>query len=246
MPPAAEPGLPTCYSCSLGWRPMVSSSDSDSRSEANAFAARDDLNAPLLAVQAIGLGLTVISFCLLFDLHFYSHASHLREQSGGILGQLLAQLLLPALSYVGTTISALALALFGLTLIIEISWLSVIDRIGAMTLERAIGPGSNGHSCSKQGERRGSSRRKSKLARKPSNARLSMRRLERRWSFKSERTKNPKSVSERRKKSRAISSKLKALKGCLRSTCSMKLVKMIGEDCPKITLRPCRGSLNSS
>ena len=69
----------------------------------------DDLNAPLLAVQAIGLGLTVISFCLLFDLHFYSHASHLREQSGGILGQLLAQLLLPALSYVGTTISALAL-----------------------------------------------------------------------------------------------------------------------------------------
>ena len=95
----------------------------------------DDLNAPLLAVQAIGLGLTVISFCLLFDLHFYSHASHLREQSGGILGQLLAQLLLPALSYVGTTISALALALFGLTLIIEISWLSVIDRIGAMTLQ---------------------------------------------------------------------------------------------------------------
>ena len=95
----------------------------------------DDLNAPLLAVQAIGLGLTVISFCLLFDLHFYSYASHLREQSGGILGQLLSQLLLPALSYVGTTISAEALALFGLTLIIEISWLSVMDRIGAMTLQ---------------------------------------------------------------------------------------------------------------
>jgi len=98
------------------------------------FRREEELNAPLLAVQAIGLAFTIVSFCLLFDLHFYEYADGLREQSGGILGQLLSQLLLPALSYVGTTISALALALFGLTLIVEISWLSVLDRTGEFTV----------------------------------------------------------------------------------------------------------------
>ena len=81
----------------------------------------DDLNAPLLAVQAIGLGLTVISFACYLIYIFTGMRSSKGTKRGNLWVRLLAQLLLPALSYVGTTISALALALFGLTLIIEIS-----------------------------------------------------------------------------------------------------------------------------
>ncbi|MDB3979703.1 DNA translocase FtsK 4TM domain-containing protein, partial [Pseudomonadales bacterium] len=54
--------------------------------------------------------------------------------SGGVLGQLLSGFLLPRVSFVGTTVLMLATLLLGLTLMIEISWLSVLDRTGRATL----------------------------------------------------------------------------------------------------------------
>ncbi len=88
----------------------------------------------LLLVQGFGLLLTIAACAVLSDLHFYGFGGSLREGSGGVLGQLLSGFLLPRVSYVGTTVLMLATLLLGLTLMIEISWLSVLDRTGGATL----------------------------------------------------------------------------------------------------------------
>ena len=88
----------------------------------------------LLLVQGFGLLLTIAACAVLSDLHFYGFGGGLREGSGGVLGQLLSGFLLPRVSFVGTTVLMLATLLLGLTLMIEISWLSVLDRTGSATL----------------------------------------------------------------------------------------------------------------
>jgi len=93
----------------------------------------------LILVQAVGLLLTVAACAVLADLHFYALGTVLREGSGGVLGQLLSQALLPMVSYVGTTVLMLALLLLGLTLMIEISWLNVIDRTGGWAVAFWVG-----------------------------------------------------------------------------------------------------------
>ncbi|MGB1739817.1 MAG: DNA translocase FtsK [Pseudomonadales bacterium] len=87
----------------------------------------------LLMVQGVGLMVTVAACTVLSDLHFYQVAGGLREGSGGVMGQSLSSILLPSVSYIGSTLLSLALLLLGVTLMIEISWLSVIDQVGRLT-----------------------------------------------------------------------------------------------------------------
>ncbi len=90
---------------------------------------------PALAlVQILGLLLTIIACTVLADLHFYAAGTELREGSGGVVGQVLSNFLLPMVSYVGTTVLMLAVLLLGATLMIEISWLDVIDRTGGLAV----------------------------------------------------------------------------------------------------------------
>jgi DNA segregation ATPase FtsK/SpoIIIE, S-DNA-T family len=87
----------------------------------------------LLMVQGVGLLMTVAACTVLSELHFYHIAGSLREGSGGVIGQSLSAVLLPAVSYLGSTLLMLALLLLGITLMIEISWLTVIDQTGRLT-----------------------------------------------------------------------------------------------------------------
>lgn len=88
----------------------------------------------LVLVQTLGLLLTIIACTVLADLHFYAAGTELREGSGGVVGQVLSNFLLPMVSYVGTTVLMLAVLLLGATLMIEISWLDVIDRTGGLAV----------------------------------------------------------------------------------------------------------------
>lgn len=87
---------------------------------------------PLLALKGLGFFLLLISACGLATLHFQTPpGSYL---SGGVVGALVADLMVPRLAVLGSTLLLLAAFLFGLTITATISWLVVIDRLGAWSL----------------------------------------------------------------------------------------------------------------
>ncbi len=86
----------------------------------------------VFGLRAAGLLVTLLSSCMLASLHF---ASSLPSSAGGWLGRSLSLAALPVLQLVGTTLLCLTLMCLGLTLGLGISWLKVVDRIGAFTLQ---------------------------------------------------------------------------------------------------------------
>ena len=91
-----------------------------------------DLDLRLLAIRWGGFFLTLATGCGLASLHFL--ADGLPLTAGGVLGEVIADLLLPVFSLVGTTLLLLALFLAGVTLFTGLSWLSVMDAIGRLVL----------------------------------------------------------------------------------------------------------------
>jgi DNA segregation ATPase FtsK/SpoIIIE, S-DNA-T family len=89
----------------------------------------------LFVVQGIGLIFGVISGAALCHLHFYGVGLDLREGSGGLVGMQAGELLVPLLSYVGTTLTLVLFFLIGLTLLMDISWISVLDTTGRLSLQ---------------------------------------------------------------------------------------------------------------
>lgn len=89
----------------------------------------------LFVVQGIGLIFAVISGAALCHLHFYGVGLELREGSGGLVGMGAGELLVPLLSYVGTTLTLVLFFLIGLTLLMDISWISVLDTTGRLSLQ---------------------------------------------------------------------------------------------------------------
>jgi len=87
----------------------------------------------LVGLRSLGFVLVTISACGLATLHFEipPQVSYL---SGGIIGALMTALLVPLLATLGSTLFLLASLLFGLTILVEISWLRVVDSVGAWTL----------------------------------------------------------------------------------------------------------------
>ncbi|MES2606821.1 MAG: DNA translocase FtsK 4TM domain-containing protein, partial [Pseudomonadota bacterium] len=88
-------------------------------------------NWSVFSLRAAGLLMTLFSACMLASIHF---ASELQESAGGLLGGSLASLALPALDMVGTTLLCLTLFFLGMTLGLGISWLKVVDQVGAWSL----------------------------------------------------------------------------------------------------------------
>lgn len=68
-------------------------------------------------------------------LHFYEAGLGLREGSGGVIGQLTANLLEPSFSYVGATLILLTSFLFGVTVSADIQWVGVMDKTGNRILQ---------------------------------------------------------------------------------------------------------------
>ncbi|MGM8932226.1 DNA translocase FtsK [Salinicola halophyticus] len=84
-----------------------------------------------LAVHTGGLLLLLMSTTTLGDLHFYSAASELPNQAGGILGRGIAGSLTSLVGVRGTTLIAIAAFMSGFTLFSGMSWLTVMDELGS-------------------------------------------------------------------------------------------------------------------
>ncbi len=88
---------------------------------------------PLFGLRSLGFFLLTISACGLATLHF-EIAEDLPYLAGGVVGSLVIDLSTPVLAALGTTLLLFAIFLFGLTITATISWLKVIDRVGAWTI----------------------------------------------------------------------------------------------------------------
>lgn len=98
-------------------------------------ALESEFSWPLFGLKSAGFILLVISACGLATLHF--HISDQLPSAGGVIGSLVADLSIPVLATLGTTLLLLAVFLFGLTITVTISWLAVIDKLGEATLSMA-------------------------------------------------------------------------------------------------------------
>ncbi|MCW4149132.1 DNA translocase FtsK 4TM domain-containing protein [Halomonas sp. 18H] len=88
-------------------------------------------DATLLAVRCGGLLLLLLGSTTLGALHFYRPDSPLPYGAGGILGEGLVGALLPLVGSGGTSLLALAAMLCGVPLFTGLSWLYIMDEVGA-------------------------------------------------------------------------------------------------------------------
>ena len=88
---------------------------------------------PMFGLKTLGFLLLVVSACGLSALHF-EIAEGQSYMSGGFLGSMVLDLSLPVLAPLGSTLLLFAIFLFGLTITVTISWLKLIDRLGAWTI----------------------------------------------------------------------------------------------------------------
>ncbi|QIR07318.1 DNA translocase FtsK [Salinivibrio costicola] len=91
----------------------------------------EPLNYTILAARILGLFVLFLTSCSLADLNFddFWHFS-----SGGVMGDVTNSLALPLLNVLGTTLVMLFCWAAGFTLFTGISWLSIVDNLGAVTL----------------------------------------------------------------------------------------------------------------
>lgn len=89
------------------------------------------LNWPLLAIRSVGALILLLSTSLL--LAMYSVAG-LGPNSGGIIGEGLARMVVSHLNVVGSTLLAVAFWLIGFSQTTGLSWLKIMDWIGFKTL----------------------------------------------------------------------------------------------------------------
>ncbi len=88
----------------------------------------------VLAVRWAGFLLTVASGCGLATLHFPIEPATLPLDAGGVFGNLVGNNLEALFSFMGATLFLLALFLSGVTLFTGLSWLSLMDWTGKVTL----------------------------------------------------------------------------------------------------------------
>ena len=83
------------------------------------------------AVKVAGFALVLIASCGLTTLHW--DPGSLRQSAGGVVGSLVGQGLASGLDFLGATLLLIAAWMAGLALAFGVSWLTVIDRLGAWT-----------------------------------------------------------------------------------------------------------------
>jgi DNA segregation ATPase FtsK/SpoIIIE, S-DNA-T family len=89
-------------------------------------------------VRAVGFCLTLAAGSGLATLHYDSPALQVPLNAGGILGDLVGHGLEIPFSFLGATLFLLALFLGGITLFTGLSWLSLMDWIGRVTLDGIV------------------------------------------------------------------------------------------------------------
>ena len=85
----------------------------------------------VLALRSLGFVLTMLGACTLASIHFLAE---LPETAGGIIGGIIATNALDAFELVGTSLIFLSVLFVGITLATGLSWLALIDGVGAIFL----------------------------------------------------------------------------------------------------------------
>jgi len=88
-----------------------------------------------IVLIGVGFLVTLAAGCGLSTLHIYASAGSLPDNPGGIVGSMMATLLVKPFSFIGATLFLLTLFLAGITLATGLSWLSLMDKLGIMTLQ---------------------------------------------------------------------------------------------------------------
>lgn len=88
----------------------------------------------VLGVRWTGFLMTLATGCALASLHFSIAPETLPLDGGGVLGRWLGDAMASALGVLGSTLILLAVFLAGITLFTGLSWLNVMDFIGAVVL----------------------------------------------------------------------------------------------------------------
>ena len=94
-----------------------------------------DFNWPVFILRGIGVFLIVVTGTAIAEMHFYDSGFKYPEGVGGIIGSEIVELLVPVFSYVGATLILFAFFLFGLTALLDIFWLKIMDQIGKTSIE---------------------------------------------------------------------------------------------------------------
>src|SRR6185503_493160 len=81
------------------------------------------------AVRVAGFVLVLIASCGLTTLHWSPGA--LRQSAGGVVGSLVGHGLAQGLDFLGATLLMIAAWMAGLSLAFHVSWLTIMDRLGA-------------------------------------------------------------------------------------------------------------------
>ena len=89
----------------------------------------------LITLRWLGFLVTLASGSALATLHVGLHSLSLPHQTGGILGDAVGSLVVAIFNPTGATLLLLAVFLVGFTLFTGISWLSLMDGLGRLTLE---------------------------------------------------------------------------------------------------------------
>jgi DNA segregation ATPase FtsK/SpoIIIE, S-DNA-T family len=92
----------------------------------------------LWIIRGIGFFLALVAGCILADVHFRAIPQVVPDTAGGILGNLLSNLLNISLSPLGTTTLMLAMFLVGITFATGLSWLKLMDNTGRTTIKISI------------------------------------------------------------------------------------------------------------
>jgi len=87
-----------------------------------------------ITLISAGFIVTLAAGCGLATLHIVAPAASLPDNPGGIVGSLMAMLLVRPFSLVGATLFLLTLFLAGVTLTTGLSWLKLMDQLGEITL----------------------------------------------------------------------------------------------------------------
>lgn len=109
------------------------------------FRGRDAIGAPeyrghraMLALRLAGLLLTLFAGGGLAALHWGAPAGAALDNGGGVVGTLIADAMAGMFNFLGATLLLLVLFLVGVTAATRLSWLEVMDRIGAWLLRLGI------------------------------------------------------------------------------------------------------------
>ncbi len=98
--------------------------------------ANQPFNQLLFSLRGIGVITGLIGGCAIAWMHFHAGSAlpHEVRGAGGILGNAIGSILLDMTGNTGSTLLMLSLFLIGITLYTGLSWISVMDRTGQLTL----------------------------------------------------------------------------------------------------------------